>query len=73
MFDKQKFVHVSYLLADECLNPQMQFDILITFTMKALFDCGKIVEIFSDRTTLDLIDIQYRVRWDLNYNQYSFT
>ena len=51
----------------------MQFDILITFTMKALFDCGKIVEIFSDRATLDLIDIQYRVRWDLNYNQYTFT
>ena len=68
MFDKQKFVHVSYLLADECLNPQMQFDILITFTMKALFDCGKIVEIFSDTT--DLIDIQYRVGFDLNYDQY---
>ena len=50
----------------------MQFDILITFTMKALFDCGKIVEIFSDRTTLDLIYIQYRVRSDLSYNQYKF-
>ena len=46
----------------------MQFDILITFTMKALFDCGKIVEIFSDTT--DLIDIQYRVGFDLNYDQY---